>query len=174
MIRKKIGLLQCRIHPHPTPFSFMLEKYIFAGACGLRSPLFESSSVSYITPTWTSSMQELMMQGMQQLFEKSCFRCEKYTWHVESNHILQPPIYLIVIARRFRFIGKHFVVDLAVLLGPPKFSLQTTLDHHGPSMYFGHYTSYINCCQKNLLQPHKNYGVSNDWYQNPIYCVRVK
>ena len=96
-------------------------------------------------------MQELMMQGMQQLFEKY----EKYTWHVESNHILQPPIYLIVIARRFRFIGNNFakgrcssLVDMAVLLGPHKFSLQTTLDHHGPSMYFGYYTSSINCCQK--------------------------
>ena len=133
----------------------MLEKYIFAGACGLRSPLFESSSVSYITPTCTSSMQEFMMQGMQQLFEKSCFRCEKYTWHVESNHILQNPIYLIVIARRFRLIGNNFakcrcssLVHMAVLLGPHKFSLQTTLNHHGPSMYFGHYTSSINCCQK--------------------------
>ena len=47
-------------------FLFMLEKYIVCDACRLRSPSFESSSVSYITPTYTSSMQELMIQRMQQ------------------------------------------------------------------------------------------------------------
>ena len=36
--------------------SFMLEKYIVCGACGLRSPSFESSSVIHVTPTCTSSM----------------------------------------------------------------------------------------------------------------------
>ena len=36
----------------------MLEKYIVCNVCGLRSPSFESSSVSYITPTYTTSMQE--------------------------------------------------------------------------------------------------------------------
>ena len=60
-------------------FSFMLEKYIVCDACGLGSPSFESSSVLYITPIYTSSMQELIMQGMQQKLEKSCFRCKKNT-----------------------------------------------------------------------------------------------
>ena len=46
--------------------TFMLEKYIVCNECGLRSPSFESSSVLYITPTYTSSMQELRMQAMQQ------------------------------------------------------------------------------------------------------------
>ena len=72
-------------------FSFMLEKYIVCDACGMRSPSFESSSVLYITPTYTSSMQELIMQGKQRKWRKSCFRCKKNTWHVESNCILQPP-----------------------------------------------------------------------------------
>ena len=44
----------------------MLEKYIVCDECALRSPSFESSSVSYIIPIFTSSMQELMMQEMQQ------------------------------------------------------------------------------------------------------------
>ena len=44
----------------------MLEKYIACDACGLRSSSFESSGVLYITPMYTSSMQELMIQGMQQ------------------------------------------------------------------------------------------------------------
>ena len=43
-------------------FSLMLEKYIVCNVCGLRSPSFESRSVLYITPTYTSSMQELIMQ----------------------------------------------------------------------------------------------------------------
>ena len=68
-------------------FSFMLEKYIVCNAWWLRSPSFESSSVLYITPTCTSSMQELITQGMEQKWEKSCFRC-KNTWHVESNYTM--------------------------------------------------------------------------------------
>ena len=71
-------------------FSFMLEKYIFCDACGLRSPSFESSSVLYIIPTFTSSMLELIMQGVQQNLEKSYFRCKKNTWHVESNLFYSP------------------------------------------------------------------------------------
>ena len=46
-------------------FSFMLEKYVVCNACSLRSTSFESSSVLYITPTYTSSMQDLILQGMQ-------------------------------------------------------------------------------------------------------------
>ena len=44
----------------------MLEKYIVSDACGLRYASFEFSSVLYITPTYTSSVQELILQGMQQ------------------------------------------------------------------------------------------------------------
>ena len=51
-------------------FSFMLEKYIVCDACGLRCPSFEISSVLYITPICTPSMQELIKQGMK-LYEKS-------------------------------------------------------------------------------------------------------
>ena len=51
-------------------FSLMFEKYIVCDACRLRSPSFESSSVLYITPTCTSSMQELIKQGMKQKIRK--------------------------------------------------------------------------------------------------------
>ena len=78
-------------------FSFMLEKYIVCDACGLRSPWFDSSSVLYITPAHNSSMQELITQGMQQ-------KCKKNTWHVESNHILQPPKYFFIDINRFIYI----------------------------------------------------------------------
>ena len=54
-------------------FSFMLEKYIVCNVCGLRSPSIESSGVLYISPTHTSSMQELIMQGLQQNWKSLAF-----------------------------------------------------------------------------------------------------
>ena len=39
-------------------------------------------------------------------------------------------------------------LDLHIKLGPYKFSLQASLDHHGYSMNSGHYTAPINCCGK--------------------------
>ena len=54
-------------------FSFVLEKYIVCDVCGLRSPSFESSSVLYISPTDTSSMQNLILGGLQKKLQKSCF-----------------------------------------------------------------------------------------------------
>ena len=56
-------------------FSFVLEKYIVCDVCGLRSPSFESSSVLHISPTDTSSMQNLILEGLQQKLQKSCSRC---------------------------------------------------------------------------------------------------
>ena len=56
-------------------FSFVLEKYIVCDVCGLRSPSFESSSVLYISPTGTSSMQNFILEGLQQKLKKSCSRC---------------------------------------------------------------------------------------------------
>ena len=94
------------------------------------------------------------MQGMQQKLEKSCFRCKKNTWHVESIYILQPQRCLLIVVNRLRYINNHFTkdmcsipMDMAVVLGLHKFSLQATIDHHGPSMYSGHYTTSTNCCK---------------------------
>ena len=136
-------------------FSFMLEKCIVCDACGLRSPSFESSSELYITPTYTSSMQELIKQGMKQKLEKSCFRCKKSTWHVEFDYLLQSPKYLIIVVNRFRYINNSFTkdrcsipMDMTVVLGLRKFNLQATIDHHGPSMYSGHYAASIKCCKR--------------------------
>ena len=39
-------------------------------------------------------------------------------------------------------------MDMTVVLGLHKFSLQATMDHHGPSMYSGHYIASINCCKR--------------------------
>ena len=44
-------------------------------------------------------------------------------------------------------------MDRTVWLGPLKFSLRATIDHHGPSIHVhsSHYTAFINCCKKNSI-----------------------
>ena len=54
---------------------------------GLRSPSFESSSVLYITYTYTSSMQELVMQGMQQKLGKAS--CPLGMWNLIIFYSIQ-------------------------------------------------------------------------------------
>ena len=152
-------------------FSFLLEKYIVCDVCGLRSPSFESSSVLWISPTDTSSRQNLILQGLQQKLQKSCSPYNKNTWHVESSYILQPPKCLLLFVNRFRYINANVTkdrcsipMDTTVRLGPLKFSLRATIDRHGPSIHSGYYTASINCCEKNiLLQRSHNYGVWNYW-----------
>ena len=77
---------------------------------------------------------------------------------VESSYLLQPPKYLIIVVNRFRYINNNFTkdrcsipMDMTVVLGLHKFSLQATIDHHGPSIYSGHYTASINCCKKHSI-----------------------
>ena len=93
--------------------------------------------------------------AMQQKLQKSCYRCDKNTWHVESGHILQPPKYFIVVVNRFKYTNYNFIkdkcpipMDTTIVLGPHRFSLLATIDHHGPSIYSGHYTTSVNCCNK--------------------------
>ena len=142
-------------------FSFVLEKYIVCDVCGLRSPSFESSSLLYIPPTDTSSMQNLILPGLQKKLQKSRSRCNTNTWHVESSYILEPllqPKYLLLLVTRFRYINNYVTkdrcaipMDTTVRLGPLKFSLRATIDHHGPSIHSGHYTASINCCKKHSI-----------------------
>ena len=39
-------------------------------------------------------------------------------------------------------------LDLNIIIGSYKFSLQPTIDHHGNSIHCGHYTASVNCCGK--------------------------
>ena len=100
-------------------------------------------------------MQNLILQGLQQKLQKSCSRCNKNTWHVISSYILQPPKYLLLFVNRFRYINNNVtkdrcstLMDTIVRLGPLKFSLQATIDHHWPSIHSGHYTASINCLKE--------------------------
>ena len=103
-------------------------------------------------------MQNLILQGLQQKLQKSCSRCNKNIWHVETSYILQPPKYLLLFVDRFRYINNSdtkercsIPIDTTVRLGPLKFSLWATIDHHGPSIHSGHYTASINCCKKHSI-----------------------
>ena len=140
-------------------FSFVFEKYIAAMYVDWGPPhLNLLSSVLYISPTDTPSMQNLILEGLQQKLQKSCSRCNNNTWHIESSYILQPPKYLLLFVNRFRYLSNNITndrcpipLDTTVRLGPLKFNLQATIDHHGPSIDSGHYTASINCCKKHSI-----------------------
>ena len=115
-------------------------------------------------------MQNLILEGLQQKLQKSCSRCNKITRHVESSYILQPPKYLLLFVNQFRYIDNNVTkgrspipMDTTVRLGPLKFSLQVTIDHHGPSIHSGHYTVSIKCCKKFYYNDHTNteFGITD-------------
>ena len=121
----------------------------------MKSPAFETTSLLYDTPTYSSSMQELLMQEHKQKLYKTCSCCGRDTWHIESKQILQPPNYLIIIVNRITYSNNRITknkrrmpLDLYIKLGPHKFPLQASVDHHGYSMNSGHYIASIYCCGK--------------------------
>ena len=102
-------------------------------------------------------MQELLMQEHKQKLYKTCFCCGWDTWHMESKQILQPPNYLTIIVNRITYSNNRItknksrmLLDLCIKLGPYKFSLPASVNHHGYSMNSGHYTASINCCGKHF------------------------
>ena len=48
-------------------------------------------------------------------------------------------------------------LDMNIILGPYKFSLEATVDHHGNSIHFGHYTASVNCCGKTFYCNDRKY-----------------
>ena len=132
-------------------FSFVLENILSAMYVDWHTT-FESSSVLYIKLTDTSSMQDLIAQGMQQKLQKSCSWCNKNTWHVESSCILQTPKYLLLFVNQYtnNNVTKErcsIPMDMTFMLCPLKFRPRAAIDHHGPSTLSGHYTASINCCK---------------------------
>ena len=99
-------------------------------------------------------MQDLILQGMQHKLQTSCSRCNKNTWHLESNYTLQPPKYLLLIVNRFRYTKNNATKDRCSIpeydrnacTPPLKFSLWAIIDQ-GPSIHPGDYTASINCCK---------------------------
>ena len=129
-------------------------------------------------------MQNLILEGLQQKLQKSCSRCNKNTRHIESSYILQPPKYLLLFVNRFRYINNNITkdrcpipMDTTVRLGPLKFSLQATIDHHGPSIDSGHYTASINCFKKTFYcNDHKitEFGNTDKNSSSTAYIVLYK
>ena len=124
-------------------------------------------------------MQNLILQGLQQKSLKSCSRCNKNTWYVDSSYILQSPEYLLLFVNRFRYINDNVIkyrcsipMDTTVRLGPVKVSLRAAIDHHRQSIHSGHCAASINDWKKNiLLQRSHNYGVWNYRQQKLLYCI---
>ena len=122
-------------------------------------------------------MPNLILQGLQQKWQKSCSRCNKNTWYVE--YILQPPKYLLLV-NRFRYINDNVMKDrcfipvgTTVRLGSLKFNLQATIDHHGPSIHSGHYTAPINCCKKIYYNDHTitEFGIIDTKISSTAYVI---
>ena len=124
--------------------------------CGLRSQSLRSNSVLYISIINNASLQELVMQGLEERLEKSSFQCKRNTWHLCSKQFLQPPKYLVISVNRFSYVGGQFMkknrslvpLDSNFMLCSYEFSLQATIDHHGLSVYRGHCTASVYCCEK--------------------------
>ena len=123
--------------------------------CGLRSPSFQPNSVLYITIINNASLHELVMQGLEEILEKSCFQCKRNTWHPCSQKLLQPPKYVVININRFSYVCNQFLknrslapLGLNFMLGSYAFSLQATL---GFSMLSGHYSASVYCCEKNFI-----------------------
>ena len=66
-------------------------------------------------------------------------------------------------------------MDTTVRIGPLKFSLHATIDHHGPSIHSGHYTASINCCKKFYCNDHTvtEFGIT-DKISSTAYVILYK
>ena len=102
------------------------------------------------------------------------------TLGTESKQILQPPDYLIIIVNKITYSNNRITksksrmpLDLFIKLGPYKFSLQASVDHHGYSMNSVPYTALINCCGKTFHCNDNKTTECNitDTYNSSIYCL---
>ena len=145
---------------------FQFKKMIFK--------IFKSWQVCNWLAKW------LIMLGFMDLM--FCLNCDTY-FSVKrglamSNLALVYSLKTIFYFSRFRYTNNEVTKDrcpipmgMTIVFGFNKFSLEPTVDYHGPSMYSGHYTTSINCCKNIRLQRQPNYGVWEDWYHNLLDCL---
>ena len=62
-------------------------------------------------------------------------------------------------------------MNMTVVLGLHKFSLQAIIDHHGPSMYSGHYTASIKCCKRTFYCKVTEFEILDTKYSSTAYVV---
>ena len=134
---------------------FVIMKVICSRSMSTRYNCFFFTHVplQYCCSTLSSSRGIIYIY--KQKLCKTCSCSGRDTWHIESKQILQPPNYLLIIMNRITYSNNRITknksrmpLDLYIKLGPYKFSLQASVDHHGYSMNSGHYTASINCCGK--------------------------
>ena len=80
-----------------------LDKSTYRSTLAYGPCVQQTTSLLYVTPTDSSSMQELLMQEHKQKLYKTCSCCGRDTWHIESKKFLQPPNYLIIIVNRITY-----------------------------------------------------------------------
>ena len=76
---------------------------------------------------------------------------------MESKQILQSHKYLMIIVNRITYSNNRIIknksrmpLELYIKLGPYKFSLQVSVDHHGYSMNSGDYTGLNQLLWENI------------------------
>ena len=79
-------------------------------------------------PNWLYLHAVIIDEEHRQKLCKNCSCCGRYTWHIESKQMLQPPKYLIIIVNRITYSNNRITMnksrmhlDLYIKLGPHKF-----------------------------------------------------
>ena len=146
----------------------------------------------YILTKPTQNMPEVDMLLLSEIFQmKMTFRWNNlfafkigYLGLISTVYLLQPPKYLIIIVNRITYSNNRITknkgrmpLDLYIKLGPYKFSIQASVDHHGYSMNSGHYTASINYCGKTF---HCNdnkiivYNITDTYNSSTAYILLYK
>ena len=89
---------------------------------------------------WTNDIPALWCAPLFKMAEK----CRD----IESAWFTTSPTHFINMFNKDRC---SIPMGTTVRLGPLKFSLRVTIDHHGPSTHSGHYTASISCCEKHSI-----------------------
>ena len=63
-------------------FSFTLEQRLVLCVCGVISPSPQPNSILYITIINSASLQELVMQWLEERWKKIMFSMLRHTWHI--------------------------------------------------------------------------------------------
>ena len=150
------GFRLCSAPIRLLPWTQLGEVWIRADIVALKTMCLTTSpnvDVLYISPTDTSSMQNFILEGLQQKLQNPVLGAIRTlgTWNRAIYCNLQNTCFsllidldtLIIISPK---IDAPYLWIRPLGLGPLKFSLQATIDHHGPSIDSGHYTASIICC----------------------------
>ena len=115
----------------------------------------------HISQTWNFRP----LSCIEEMDSKSVSSCTPAHVKTDQSLVILCWLFLIILAHIFSvklnkfWFANHYHIkyrcsismDTTVRLGPLKFSLRATIDHHGPSIHSGHNTASINCCKKHSI-----------------------